>query len=641
MSAPSDPLRIHEFVTVAMEHALLSRESAEELSDLATKCGAAIGDLALEQGLLDAVEVDIVETLRNAGDTIPGYDMLGVLGRGGMGVVYRARQRNLSREVAVKTLLLSQLSHRDALLRFEQEARNIGQLQHPNIVAAYDYGKNKGRLYLAMELVPGLDLGHYIARNGALSERLSWQIARQIAAGLAHAQKAGIVHRDIKPANVLVVNDSSDTAMTGGAPLVKISDFGLSLLTTADEASLRLTQTGRVMGTPHFMAPEQLRGGELDARVDIYALGATVYSMLAGQIPFADLNITQVFARSASEPPPDVRKLAPHVSAPSAALVSAMMHGDRDKRIGDYRQLVDRIDDLLTNVLPRTSLVLQPTVELHAKPTPAQQKTTRALWSHRLFLGVIAVLFAVIGSSAYLAWERSQRPPVPRLVVNASGFHADLFDGESSLGWKTSFNAEHGAVKDGEGTFVLSVYGDLGRELHLPSNVKNYLISVGVTLQQADNVEMQFAVTGNTPLSDCLALRIEGTRVYLAQRRGDKMTIVGELAPEKARLVRTESTDTQPHTLRVERQSTHWFAYFDGQLVGYARIRGPERAECRLIVEDNRKSPAFFSDILVEELIDPNLVPPVSPVPAIPKATSEDASPEPDGEDTAKVEAGS
>ncbi len=598
MSVSPEQLRIHEFITVAIENSLLSSELASKLSQLASEDDAEVGEVALEQGMLDAVEVDIVETLRNSSTSIPGYDMLGVLGRGGMGVVYRARQRNLSREVAVKTLLLSQLSHRDSLLRFEQEARNIGQLQHPNIVAAYDYGKHKGRLYLAMELVPGVDLGHYLMRNGALSERLTWQIARQIAAGLAHAQKAGIVHRDIKPANILVVEDSSDVAITGGAPLVKISDFGLSLLTTADEASLRLTQTGRVMGTPHFMAPEQLRGDPLDARVDIYALGTTIYVMLTGKIPFAELNVSQVFARSTTDPPPDVRKIMPHVSAPTAALVSAMMAGDRTERVADYRSLIDGIDDLLAHVLPRTSLVLQPTVELPARSPSAKAKDARR--SHRLFLAVIAALFIVVGSSAYLAWERMQRTPIPYLVPGK--LHVPLFDGKSALGWQSTVNAEFSPVKNEEGADVLALYGDIGRELRLPEQVKSYRLSAAVSLREAESVEMQFAVTGNTALSDCLSLRIEGERVYLARRRGNTLTVISELPAASFQVVRSGSTY---QTMRVERQGEYWFAYFDGQLVGYTRVSDNERALCRLIVKDDAKSPAYFSDIQVEELVVP------------------------------------
>lgn len=151
-----------------------------------------IGDLALEQGLLDAVEVDIVETLRNAGDTIPGATICwGCWDEAAWGWCIRPTTQPIPRSRCENTAPIATFTSRcPTPLRVER--RNIGQLQHPNIVAAYDYGKNKGRLYLAMELVPGVDLGHYIARNGALSERLSWQIARQIAAGLAHCERQAL-----------------------------------------------------------------------------------------------------------------------------------------------------------------------------------------------------------------------------------------------------------------------------------------------------------------------------------------------------------------------------------------------------------------------------------------------------------------
>jgi eukaryotic-like serine/threonine-protein kinase len=136
-----------QFLTLAVQHRLLSPADAERISQLVTQRAALPQHVALEEGLLDAVEVDIVDTLTNQTEAIPGYEVLGLLGRGGMGVVFRARQLNLDREVALKTLLLSQITQREALCRFEQEARTIGKLQHPHIVTAYDFGKHRGRFF--------------------------------------------------------------------------------------------------------------------------------------------------------------------------------------------------------------------------------------------------------------------------------------------------------------------------------------------------------------------------------------------------------------------------------------------------------------------------------------------------------------
>jgi len=207
----------------------------------------------------------------------PGYTDIRLLGRGGMGAVYAARQTSLERNVALK-LLPAELSHDAAAAeRFRREARALAQLSHPNIVAIYDFGETPGgSFYFVMEHVEGADL-HRLIRDGKLPLAKALDVVRQVCDALEFAHSRGIVHRDIKPANILV------------DPLgrVKVSDFGLAMLVTDPSPEASPSMTRGVVGTPEYIAPEQRRGdGPVDHRADIYSLGVMLYEMLTGSIPY-------------------------------------------------------------------------------------------------------------------------------------------------------------------------------------------------------------------------------------------------------------------------------------------------------------------------------------------------------------------
>lgn len=204
------------------------------------------------------------------------YEVLALIGRGGMGAVYRARQRSLDRLVAIKVLPLEASADELFAARFQSEARLLARLQHPNIVAVYDSGSTAdGHLYLVMELVEGSDLSQMI-RAGKLPSPQSLEIVARVCDALQYAHQRGIIHRDIKPSNILFSTDG----------VVKVADFGLAKLhDTADPIANPQTLTGMVMGTPEYMAPEQRLGGAVDQRADIYSLGVLFYEMLTGQVP--------------------------------------------------------------------------------------------------------------------------------------------------------------------------------------------------------------------------------------------------------------------------------------------------------------------------------------------------------------------
>ena len=209
------------------------------------------------------------------------YEIVGWLGAGGMGEVYRARDPRLGREVAIKLIPEMFATDANRVLRFEQEARAAGQLNHPNILAVYDVGIHAGAPYVVSELLEGESLRSRL-QKGALPSRKAIDYARQIAEGLAAAHDKGIVHRDVKPDNLFITSDGR----------VKILDFGIAKLTRpSDDAAQHTglpteTEAGMVVGTAGYMSPEQVRGEAVDARSDIFSVGATIYEMITGRSAF-------------------------------------------------------------------------------------------------------------------------------------------------------------------------------------------------------------------------------------------------------------------------------------------------------------------------------------------------------------------
>ncbi len=207
----------------------------------------------------------------------PDLAISGILGRGGMGVVYRARQPSLDRDVALKVLSPDVTGADGAAFeeRFQREARALGRLQHPHIVSVYEFGERDGLYYFLMEHVDGVNLREAM-RAGQLTPEQSLAIVPQICDALQYAHDQGVVHRDIKPENVLLTKSGD----------VKIADFGLAKLVTRTPSDFTLTGKGQLMGTPHYMAPEQIESpGTVDHRADIYSLGVVFYEMLTGELP--------------------------------------------------------------------------------------------------------------------------------------------------------------------------------------------------------------------------------------------------------------------------------------------------------------------------------------------------------------------
>jgi tRNA A-37 threonylcarbamoyl transferase component Bud32 len=281
---------------------------------------------------------------------VAGYDVLEELGRGGMGIVYKARQRTLNRVVALKVIRKERLAHPEAVGRFRREAQAAARLSHPNVVAVYEYEQDGGTHYLAMEYVPGLTLQALVEESGPLPVELACDLMRQAALGLQHATDQALVHRDIKPANLMLVGAARGQPLRA-RPLLKILDMGVARLYQlrglSEDTLTTLTRDGAVIGTPDFVAPEQLEDPHAaDVRADLYSLGCTFYFLLSGQVPFPGGTLIQKLDRQRWETPPAVDQLRRQVPASVAAVVRRLMAKHPDERYRRPADLVEALDQL-------------------------------------------------------------------------------------------------------------------------------------------------------------------------------------------------------------------------------------------------------------------------------------------------------
>jgi Tol biopolymer transport system component len=279
------------------------------------------------------------------GTKIGPYEILGPIGAGGMGEVYRARDARLAREVAVKILPPSLRGDPDRLRRFEQEARAAGQLNHPNILVVFDTGVHEGVPYVVEELLDGETLRRKVG-GAPLPARKAIDYARQAAEGLAAAHQKGIVHRDLKPENLFVTTDGR----------VKILDFGLAKLTSPAELGSALTEAptraetgaGVVLGTVGYMSPEQVRGRPADHRSDLFSLGAILYEMLSGRRAFQATSSVETMNAILKEDPPDLSRLNPDLPPGLARLVEHCLEKGPDERFQSARDLAFQLASLAT-----------------------------------------------------------------------------------------------------------------------------------------------------------------------------------------------------------------------------------------------------------------------------------------------------
>lgn len=267
-----------------------------------------------------------------SGQKIPGYRLLGKLGSGAMATVYKARQLNLDRLVAIKVLPRKFSQNPQFIERFYAEGRAAAQLNHPNIVQAYDVGKAGEYHYFVMEYVDGRTVYDDIVKNKRYDEAEAIEIVRQVAQALGHAHERGIIHRDVKPKNIMITKDG----------VVKLADMGLARAMSDKEAAE--AEAGKAFGTPFYISPEQIRGeADVGPEADIYSLGATLYHMVTGVVPFDGKSPTSVMHKhlKAELVPPD--QVNPRLSGGISEVIEMMLAKKREQR---YRSIADLLGDL-------------------------------------------------------------------------------------------------------------------------------------------------------------------------------------------------------------------------------------------------------------------------------------------------------
>jgi serine/threonine-protein kinase len=260
------------------------------------------------------------------------YQILGALGSGGMSRVYRARDRDLGEEVAIKTLLSSTVGTEDEE-RLLREVRICRRISHPNVVRVHDIGRFTGGYFVTMELLDGSGLDQLIEEEAPLDLQRTKKLLTEIVGALAEAHRLKIVHRDLKPSNVMLCDGR-----------VKVVDFGIARV--ADGSTGHLTQTGVTLGSPMYMAPEQIQGKPLTGACDIYSLGVIAYTLLAGREPFTGETTTAVALKQLYEPPPDLRELRPELPLPWIELIESMLAKSPDDRPASARELAGRLAEM-------------------------------------------------------------------------------------------------------------------------------------------------------------------------------------------------------------------------------------------------------------------------------------------------------
>ncbi len=266
------------------------------------------------------------------------YEILGTLGKGGMGVVYRARDRQLDEVVALKLLRLEALATDPTLLdRFKQEIKLARRITHRNVLRTHDFGETGGVPFISMEYLEGVTLKDLIRNRGALPLGVGLSVAKQMCHGLGAAHETGVVHRDIKPQNMLILPESGE---------LKIMDFGISRVSSVEPGTSGLTTAGTVMGTPDYMPPEQAQGKPADFRSDLYSLAVVFFETFTGKLPFKGENPMAVVVAHIQQPAPKPRSVNPKLSPELEALILKGLAKDPAQRWQTTDQLLEALSAL-------------------------------------------------------------------------------------------------------------------------------------------------------------------------------------------------------------------------------------------------------------------------------------------------------
>jgi serine/threonine protein kinase len=332
------------------------------------------------------------------------YEILGPLGHGGMGVVYKARDRSLDEVVAIKVLRPDFAQDPRMADRFKSEIRLARRVRHRNVCAIHDYGEDQGLFYISMEFLEGVDLKHQLRERGAFPVAEAYEVAIQIAEGLQAVHEAGIIHRDLKTPNI----------MRDAGGVARLMDFGIA----KREGDGTRTATGHIVGTPEYMSPEQAQGHRVDFRSDIYALGIVIYEIFTGRVPFRGETPISTILKHLHDPPPLDPPDADTIPVPVRAVLRRCLAKSPDDRYPSAREVADalrgarspsrRQQPVPTSALEAPTLET-PTLATPVAPPPVARRSGLQPWL------LVVPLIAVAGGALVVTKQVKQEPPAPTL----------------------------------------------------------------------------------------------------------------------------------------------------------------------------------------------------------------------------------
>ena len=331
------------------------------------------------------------------GTTLAGnYEILSILGQGGMGVVYKARHALMDRVVAIKMLQAQLITDSMSVKRFQQESKAASRINHPNVITVYDFGISPtGQPYIVMDCLTGVPLADIIKTDGQVSVERTIKVMVQACDALDHAHRQGVIHRDLKPSNIVLINFDNEK------DFVKVVDFGVAKLMNGTE-SQRLTQVGEVCGSPVYMSPEQCKGMELDARSDIYSMGIVLFESLTGHLPILGKTMVDTMSRHISAPPAKFNEVRPDLYIPERleTVVLRALAKDPADRQQSMAELMQEIDMAIPR--PGRSQVLR------TQPPPSEKRPAKKQSFSKKTPVRIAATVAIIGicGLAFAGWTK-------------------------------------------------------------------------------------------------------------------------------------------------------------------------------------------------------------------------------------------
>lgn len=475
--------------------------------------------------------------------TISGYDIHKLIGQGAFGKVYQATQKTLQREVAIKCISLENISSISSISRFEKEAVSLAKLKHPNIVTIYDYGfqtiKNSAdesvkHVHMVMELLEGQDLEQHLEAKKKLNEKETWLIIKQVAMALNYVKKSGIIHRDIKPANIFILQNKLDHDNTDSENLqVKVMDFGLAMVQqTNNQDNAKITQMGMFVGTPAYMAPEQFSGSEVDHRADIYALGATAFQCLFGQLPFESKNVWEMMVLKNDS----MVNVPNGISSLSGELIKDLLTQSPSNRIQTYDILIQRIDEIFDGE--------------HSKQ-PRKNKTKKVN-KKTVYIGsaIAASLLLIAFGLSYIFAGSSFRELSGKASAKSSiGDIESYISSNSLLLWTVNGTSQF--VKDKEKIDVLELKGHAKLSKPIAQNMR---FSVAVNPLQSEHFYIFFQKLDTNEYSCIEYDRVKGVSVGTYDISDKKYKQISK----KSHVVKIDEDSTPYINFEIELYNNRW-----------------------------------------------------------------------------------